>query len=1422
MVKKPASQKKHTMKPSLRKSALSALPIVLSITSVIQAEDLSFSGANTVRLLALDWADYLGGSGSFNAGVNDGGRLYWRGTAGDGQFIHFNLSRLSGLTMLSPASVTLQNTNDTYGGGVTDSYLATANNSWSASYGSALPGATAVVDATNATGSYPSNTSVSWSLGATGFQNLVDNAASFHGFGIIGGPGSQMHFNGPLNPYLDVETNGSMSNVVSVAGGAAWNASNYTFTHGVLTINDAIAGGTEGAGAVTIRSLGTVFVNGNSGDNRYWAIDSTSIQAGGQLMLQGHSHLHNLTLSGGELAGIRPNGSWGGWTFDDATVVTGTAISTISAQQINLDNGSFAVDSGSTLLFTGSIRGGSMTKSGGGSLVISGNNGSSGGITINGGTFTATKSAQDDSIHTLGYGPLTVNNGGTLRTTQNWTTSSEWNGNSVGTVTINQGGTWSIEALGQTIKNGLNLNGGSITSTTSNADWGALQLKSDLSAGGGVISSISADTAINWTRTFTVETDSQLNYSGVIHNQYSTNGGINKAGSGTLVLSGANGYSGQTDIIAGTLLASSNTALGVGGHNGQTMSWVRDGATLALQGGISLDEHFHLWGSGVGGLGSLRSISGNNALTNAPSDGAGYCLRSNATVRVDADTLTVSGFYEAEGSFGLNKTGAGTLKITKVSTYTGPTTVEEGTLSLDATGGSGRIRGSLTIGQNGVVETTGDGTGLGWNGEISSLAINGGTLTSAGVMHIWGISGDVIMTGGLLQSNNGTSDPSGSVLEWNRTNVTTLASTESAEIAGRIRIRADGGFGGIQFQVANGDAAEDLVISAAITEASAGMGITKNGAGTMTLRGTNSYSGSTTVNQGTLVVGNGTTTSNLDNGSLVSVTTDATLTLDYSGSDEVGSLVIDGIDQGSGTFNATTHPGVLTGSGSLLVLANDGVWTAESNGNWGTQANWQNGGVAAGQDKTASFVGAAGTTVTLDSNRSIGGLVFSTLDYTITGSSRTLTLDALNGSSIAVAEGSSATINSRLSSSGSVTKTGSGTLKLYAANGDNYSGAYYHNLGGLEIQSGTVELNSQFITLGQVNIAAGATLLATVPWATGSSNPWFNGRTIGAITVQKGGTLSSSTIANSIVSGLTLLGGSVTSNHPPSNDWGHFIIASSVYAEGDETSTISAEIALPGARNFYVAGGSALVMSGPVHDRYGADPGAVIKSGDGAMTLSATNAYSGNTTVQAGTLVLGNGTTSSNLTDTADVSLSSGATLHLDFIGTDTIDELFLDGVAKSPGAYNASNSGGFITGTGSLVVSNGPISDPLLGWIDATWPDLADKTPSGDPDNDGLPNLLEFVLKNGDPAASNPAILPTISASGDNFVFTFYRRNATAAETTQTFEYGTGLDAWSSITIPGGNGVTVTDQGNGIDQVEVAVPKGSNTSMFGRLKVVK
>jgi autotransporter-associated beta strand protein len=93
----------------------------------------------------------------------------------------------------------------------------------------------------------------------------------------------------------------------------------------------------------------------------------------------------------------------------------------------------------------------------------------------------------------------------------------------------------------------------------------------------------------------------------------------------------------------------------------------------------------------------------------------------------------------------------------------------------------------------------------------------------------------------------------------------------------------------------------------------------------------------------------------------------------------------------------------------------------------------------------------------------------------------------------------------------------------------------------------------------------------------------------------------------------------------------------------------------------------------------------VSKVGTGTLTLSGLNTYTGDTTVQEGTLRI----TNSYLADMADVLIADGATLNLDFTGDDVIDSLYLNGVPQTPGLYGMGAMGAsFFAGAGRLQVT--------------------------------------------------------------------------------------------------------------------------------------
>jgi alpha-tubulin suppressor-like RCC1 family protein len=136
---------------------------------------------------------------------------------------------------------------------------------------------------------------------------------------------------------------------------------------------------------------------------------------------------------------------------------------------------------------------------------------------------------------------------------------------------------------------------------------------------------------------------------------------------------------------------------------------------------------------------------------------------------------------------------------------------------------------------------------------------------------------------------------------------------------------------------------------------------------------------------------------------------------------------------------------------------------------------------------------------------------------------------------------------------------------------------------------------------------------------------------------------------------------------------------------------------------------------------------------------------------------------------------------------------------------------------TGGGVVSG------YRAWI-ATYVGLASQDAAGDPDKDGIPNLVEYVL-NGDPAVASVAILPTVSKEANRSVFQFNRRVSSAGDTTQVFQYSTDLVHWTdvNVTTPTGSEVTLSaPDNNAVQRVMIAVPNGVGGMMFGRIKVTE
>ncbi|MES2981605.1 MAG: DUF2341 domain-containing protein [Verrucomicrobiota bacterium] len=122
--------------------------------------------------------------------------------------------------------------------------------------------------------------------------------------------------------------------------------------------------------------------------------------------------------------------------------------------------------------------------------------------------------------------------------------------------------------------------------------------------------------------------------------------------------------------------------------------------------------------------------------------------------------------------------------------------------------------------------------------------------------------------------------------------------------------------------------------------------------------------------------------------------------------------------------------------------------------------------------------------------------------------------------------------------------------------------------------------------------------------------------------------------------------------------------------------------------------------------------------------------------------------------------------------------------------------------------------TDPALGLTTGS-----NDGPSMDPDNDGVPNLLEFVLGTG-PMNSSSAALPSLQPDIEQWVFEYDRNRASLPPaTTQIVQYSNDLMIWNDIPVPTtSSGAVEVTPGVTSDHVQVTIPS-SNPKTFVRLK---
>ncbi|MDD2600091.1 MAG: DUF2341 domain-containing protein [Kiritimatiellae bacterium] len=270
--------------------------------------------------------------------------------------------------------------------------------------------------------------------------------------------------------------------------------------------------------------------------------------------------------------------------------------------------------------------------------------------------------------------------------------------------------------------------------------------------------------------------------------------------------------------------------------------------------------------------------------------------RGNTLLTAGEGDATISGIISGAGA--LIKEETGTLLLDALNSFTGGTTVHEGTLQLSQGGAAGALRGTLNIERAGQVELLCDNA-LGYDQRVSVLNINGGLLNNTGAGdNGWAIT--INMIGGELRSNGGVSsaEASSRFSLGGGSRINTAASPDTAIISGRISVREANPDNLLVFNVAEGSAPVDLHLSAALTPQGGG-GIVKRGPGVMSLAGASTYTGLTRIDNGTLLVNN----------------------TSGSGTGDSAVQINGGVLGGTGTVTAATSMGPNGG----FILPGDGV-----------------------------------------------------------------------------------------------------------------------------------------------------------------------------------------------------------------------------------------------------------------------------------------------------------------------------------------------------------------------------------------------------------------------------------------------------------------------------------------------------------------
>lgn len=419
--------------------------------------------------------------------------------------------------------------------------------------------------------------------------------------------------------------------------------------------------------------------------------------------------------------------------------------------------------------------------------------------------------------------------------------------------------------------------------------------------------------------TFTINNGSSNTFGGSLNGNLA----LVKNGAGTLTLSDAGGnptntYSGLTTINSGSIVITKATGLG----STAAGTIVSSGTALVLGAPVAVGaESLSIAGTGLSSNGALRAQSGTSswgglitltaaaeiqvdagaALTVDVASGDAITGAFNLTLDTAGDLTIADAITTGTGTLTKNGSGSVTFSGATANTFTGATSVTAGTLILSKSSGNALSSTAITVGNN----TGGlDILKLGGSNQIIDTAVITlqGSGSTAGVLQLNGRSETI---------NHVASSTGAGIIENEGGTASTLTFNSTGTVALNAVVRDGDGIG---------------------TDGS--LALVKNGTSVMTVSGSNSYTGTTTINTGTIQVlsatglgaGDGTTATGtlVASGARLEINTGITVaneavTINGSGGDNNGALRA--IGGGTATLNGPLIIGSGTGTGGTRVGA---------------------------------------------------------------------------------------------------------------------------------------------------------------------------------------------------------------------------------------------------------------------------------------------------------------------------------------------------------------------------------------------------------------------------------------------------------------------------------------------------------------------